>query len=331
VSHGVPLVSVVGVITVSTLVGHPALAQQSGPAQPRYAFCWTPPTKQLVYISAPFETSEPSTAKVEAEFNAFVKKQYGYSAHDGQCAVDLTAATRDGKRVAVIKQAQNGEITPVTFAYTPPAPAEPAPAQSAAPVVTASLNPGNLKDPWLQKAKNELPSSKGYCETNFLLHQIFDCECFARLVFQFRVAHAGEYKESNREEGTGWGGYSNVLMAPDFVCTDCLEDARLSRYVHEKIVHNQQPALSTGHTTEAKVNAALDEVMRGRTTFVIAHRLSTIRNATRILVFDNGRVIESGTFDELVARGGRFAELAKAQFMVQESARTEIEAKQGLT
>ena len=63
--------------------------------------------------------------------------------------------------------------------------------------------------------------------------------------------------------------------------------------------------------TEAKVNAALDEVMKGRTTFVIAHRLSTIRNATRILVFDNGHVIESGTFDELVAQGGRFAELAK--------------------
>jgi ABC-type multidrug transport system fused ATPase/permease subunit len=72
--------------------------------------------------------------------------------------------------------------------------------------------------------------------------------------------------------------------------------------------------------TEAKVNAALDEVMRGRTTFVIAHRLSTIRNATRILVFDNGHVIENGTFDELVAKGGRFAELARAQFMVQESA-----------
>jgi ATP-binding cassette subfamily B protein len=79
--------------------------------------------------------------------------------------------------------------------------------------------------------------------------------------------------------------------------------------------------------TEAKVNAALDEVMKGRTTFVIAHRLSTIRNATRILVFDNGRVIENGTFDELVAKGGRFAELAKAQFMVHEDARAAIEAK----
>jgi ATP-binding cassette subfamily B protein len=73
--------------------------------------------------------------------------------------------------------------------------------------------------------------------------------------------------------------------------------------------------------TEAKVNAALDEVTKGRTTFVIAHRLSTIRNATRILVFENGRVIESGSFDELVAQGGHFAALATAQFMVQENAR----------
>ncbi|NPU13886.1 glucan ABC transporter ATP-binding protein/ permease [Bradyrhizobium sp. 83002] len=81
--------------------------------------------------------------------------------------------------------------------------------------------------------------------------------------------------------------------------------------------------------TEAKLNAALDEVMKGRTTFVIAHRLSTIRNATRILVFENGRVIESGTFDELVSKGGHFAELAKAQFMVQDKARATLPAPDG--
>jgi glucan exporter ATP-binding protein len=68
--------------------------------------------------------------------------------------------------------------------------------------------------------------------------------------------------------------------------------------------------------TEHKVQQALDEVMLGRTTFVIAHRLATIRNATKILVFEGGRIIEAGTFDELVRLGGHFAELAKTQFMV---------------
>ncbi len=67
--------------------------------------------------------------------------------------------------------------------------------------------------------------------------------------------------------------------------------------------------------TERQVQLAIDAAMRGRTTFVIAHRLATIRNADRILVFDQGRIIESGSFDELVAEGGVFAGLAMAQFM----------------
>ncbi len=77
--------------------------------------------------------------------------------------------------------------------------------------------------------------------------------------------------------------------------------------------------------TEAKVQAALDEVMKGRTTFVIAHRLATIRNATRILVFEGGRIVEAGDFDELVRQGGRFAELARTQFMVAETAKPPTE------
>ena len=67
--------------------------------------------------------------------------------------------------------------------------------------------------------------------------------------------------------------------------------------------------------TEAKVMLALDEVMKGRTTFVIAHRLSTVRKASRILVFDRGKIVEKGTFEELVNAGGRFARLAQQQFI----------------
>jgi glucan exporter ATP-binding protein len=72
-------------------------------------------------------------------------------------------------------------------------------------------------------------------------------------------------------------------------------------------------------TTEQKLKLALDEVMKGRTTFVIAHRLSTIRNATRIAVFEHGKIVELGPFDELVAQDGKFTELAKAQFMTARS------------
>ncbi len=72
-------------------------------------------------------------------------------------------------------------------------------------------------------------------------------------------------------------------------------------------------------TTERQLQAALDAATQGRTTFVIAHRLSTVRNASRIVVFDQGRIVETGTFDELVARGGRFATLARAQFMAPEA------------
>ena len=68
--------------------------------------------------------------------------------------------------------------------------------------------------------------------------------------------------------------------------------------------------------TETRIQAALTEVMKGRTTFVIAHRLATVRNANRILVFESGRIVESGPFDELIELGGHFAELARSQFMV---------------
>jgi len=77
--------------------------------------------------------------------------------------------------------------------------------------------------------------------------------------------------------------------------------------------------------TEAKVQLALRALMAGRTTFVIAHRLSTVREADLILVFAEGRIVERGSYDELVARGGAFAQLVATQLAAGAPAREAVD------
>jgi len=66
--------------------------------------------------------------------------------------------------------------------------------------------------------------------------------------------------------------------------------------------------------SETQIAAALGVLMRTRTTLVIAHRLATVQSCDRILVLDAGRIVEEGTHQTLVARGGLYARLAKLQF-----------------
>jgi ATP-binding cassette subfamily B protein len=67
--------------------------------------------------------------------------------------------------------------------------------------------------------------------------------------------------------------------------------------------------------TEKLIQAALDALMEGRTTFVIAHRLSTVRRADMILVVDKGQIVERGTHAELLARGGLYKEIHDLQLI----------------
>ena len=66
--------------------------------------------------------------------------------------------------------------------------------------------------------------------------------------------------------------------------------------------------------TEILIQKAMDHLMEGRTSFVIAHRLSTIKNADTILVMKDGDIIEQGNHEELLAKGGFYANLYNSQF-----------------
>ena len=77
------------------------------------------------------------------------------------------------------------------------------------------------------------------------------------------------------------------------------------------ILDEATSALDT--VTEQRIQRSFDELAKGRTSIVIAHRLATVRNADRIIVIEDGKITESGTHDELLAKGGEYAELYNTQ------------------
>nr|WP_294469568.1 ABC transporter ATP-binding protein [uncultured Sellimonas sp.] len=81
-----------------------------------------------------------------------------------------------------------------------------------------------------------------------------------------------------------------------------------------KILILDEATSSVDTRTEIQIQKAMDNLMKGRTSFIIAHRLSTIRDADRILVLKDGDIVEQGTHEELLAKGGFYAELYNSQF-----------------
>ena len=81
-----------------------------------------------------------------------------------------------------------------------------------------------------------------------------------------------------------------------------------------KILILDEATSSIDTRTEIQIQSAMDNLMKGRTSFIIAHRLSTIKNADLILVMNHGDIVEQGTHEELLAKNGFYADLYNSQF-----------------
>ncbi|MGB1092096.1 MAG: ATP-binding cassette domain-containing protein, partial [Oceanobacter sp.] len=126
-----------------------------------------------------------------------------------------------------------------------------------------------------------------------------------------KAAHADEFIEQFEEGYDTQLGENGVLLSGGqrqriAIARAILKDAPIL------ILDEATSALDTN--SERHIQAAMDVVMKGRTTFVIAHRLSTIENVDRILVMDSGQLVEDGTHAELLEKGGIYAGLYRMQF-----------------
>ncbi len=111
------------------------------------------------------------------------------------------------------------------------------------------------------------------------------------------------------ERGSGLSNGQRQLLA---IARAALSDPR--------ILILDEATSSVDTRTERQIQAALETIMEGRTTFVIAHRLSTIRHADQVLVLDQGKIIERGRHDELLAQKGFYYDLYRSQFLREEEA-----------
>jgi ATP-binding cassette subfamily B protein len=134
----------------------------------------------------------------------------------------------------------------------------------------------------------------------------------AEVVAAARLARADEFIERLPE------GYNTVLGERGRGLSQgqrqLLSIARAA-LADPRILILDEATSSVDTRTERQIQRALEELLRGRTSFVIAHRLSTIREADVVLVIDDGRIVEQGTHDELLARRGRYFELYQRQFV----------------
>ncbi len=128
-----------------------------------------------------------------------------------------------------------------------------------------------------------------------------------------RAAQAHEFIQALPESYDTWIGERGVKLSVGQKQRIAIARVLLK---NPPIVVMDEATSNIDTETEVEIRIAMDELMRGRTTFIIAHRLSTLQSVDRIVVFDRGAIIEEGDHSTLLARGGLYAGLYEAQFHV---------------
>ncbi len=157
-----------------------------------------------------------------------------------------------------------------------------------------------LQDTWLFKGSIE--DNIRYGKLNATHEEVVEA-AKAAYVHRFVQTLPGGYDmELNEEANNVSQGQKQLLTIARAILAD------------PKILILDEATSSVDTRTEVRIQKAMDNLMRGRTSFIIAHRLSTIRDADLILVMKDGDIIEQGNHEELLAQGGFYAELYNSQF-----------------
>ena len=158
-------------------------------------------------------------------------------------------------------------------------------------------------------AKHVLYADEAYCvgpaaskESYLNIEKIIEVAKAAHADSFIRTLPGGYNMELNEDASNVSQGQKQLLTIARAILAD------------SKVMILDEATSSVDTRTEALIQKAMDNLMEGRTSFVIAHRLSTIKNADVILVMKDGDIIEQGNHEELLAKGGFYAQLYNSQF-----------------
>jgi len=233
-----------GLVLLSISISSPVVGGQEHSAPPpvtQYLFCVGAASPQsTIYYSGTIVTTEKNTNPVHVAFFQFLKQKYSYKGPgdypgDLQCTgVRTLEEARSYEQIYVNRDRQNKRNvieTGWTYNGAPPPPAP----QGQDPRLA------QIPEPFRRQALEEISGSKGYCQNNELISGLIDCDCFSKIVLDYRIAHAKEYHAPRGGHDTGgWLPLTTLLLGP-LNCSECISDERILKWATAQTIKSLAP------------------------------------------------------------------------------------------